>query len=146
MLLVYHHLGDSAATLRECARVIGPGGAVLIINSTVEILDSLVWLPLFPTARRIDLDRLPSRAALVRTARDVGLAVRRHRTVMNPVARDLRTFADRLASRTISTLQLVSDAEFVRGMAEFRRYCEGEDRGQVIEQAIDVFVLGAVSP
>ena len=52
MLLVYHHLGDSAATLRECARVIGPGGAVLIINSTVEILDSLVWLPLFPTARR----------------------------------------------------------------------------------------------
>jgi ubiquinone/menaquinone biosynthesis C-methylase UbiE len=143
VFLVYHHLVDPAAALRECARVIGARGAVVVVNTTVELLDSLVWLSFFPTAQRIDRERMPSRAALARAARDAGLEVARRRTVMNPVARDLRAYADRLASRTVSTLQMVSDAEFTRGMAEFRRYCEREDRGEVVVNAIDVFVLAA---
>jgi hypothetical protein len=141
--IVYHHLTDPEGVLRECARLIGTGGAVLIVNSTVEILDSLLWLPFFPTARRIDLERLLSRAGRARTARAAGVAVRRQRTVLNPVARDLRAFAARIASRTLSPLRLVRDEEFASGIAEFRRYCEREDRGEVVEQATDVFVLGA---
>jgi ubiquinone/menaquinone biosynthesis C-methylase UbiE len=145
MFLVYHHLVDPRATLAECARVLGRDGVVVIVNSTVELLDELVWLSFFPTAVDIDRARLPTRPALAQAARDAGLAVARQRTVMNPVARDLRAFADRFASRTVSTLQMVSDAEFARGMAELRRYCEREDRGQVVENPIDLFVLAAAS-
>lgn len=64
-----------------------------------------------------------------------------HRTVANPVADNLRTYADRIASRTISTLQLVADAEFARGVVEFRRYCEREDQGQPVHDQIDVFLF-----
>jgi hypothetical protein len=60
---------------------------------------------------------------------------------MNPVAPSLVSYADRIAKRAISTLQLVSDDEFVRGVAEFRRWCERHDRGQAIEDEIDVFAF-----
>jgi hypothetical protein len=58
---------------------------------------------------------------------------------MNPVAPDLCAYANRIASRTISTLQLVSDEEFARGIAELRRHSAQEDRGQPVEDEIDVF-------
>jgi hypothetical protein len=38
-------------------------------------------------------------------------------------------------------LQMVPDAEFDRGIAELRRYCEREDRGQPVEDPIEVFRL-----
>ena len=141
LFLVYHHLSDRPAALRECARVLAGDAAVFIVNSTIETLDGQRWLPFFPSARQIDLDRLPSREGLAGLARRSGLPLSSHRTVINPVARDLRAYADRIASRTISTLQLVSDDEFARGIVEFRRYCEREDRGEPVEDEIDVFVL-----
>jgi SAM-dependent methyltransferase len=141
MFLVYHHLPDRPAALRECARVLARGGRLVLVNSTVELLDSYVWLPFFPSARAIDLARLPDRGEIARVARDAGLILRGHRTVLNPVARSLGAYADRIASRTISTLQLVPDDEFARGAVEFRRHCAREDRGQPVVDAIDVFVL-----
>lgn len=139
LFLVYHHFADRHAALRECARVLAPGATLLIVTSTAETLDSYRWLPFFPSARGIDLARLPSRAGLTEAARDAGLALRRHRTVMNPVAPDLCAYANRIASRTISTLQLVSDEEFARGIAELRRQSAQEDRGQPVADEIDVF-------
>lgn len=141
MFLVYHHLRDPVGGLGECARVLARGGILLVINATVETLDSYHWLPFFPSARRIDLARLPTRDGLARAAGEAGLALQRSRTVLNPVAPDLRAYADRIASRTISTLQLVPDDEFARGIVEFRRYCEREDRGQRVEDQMDVFVF-----
>jgi ubiquinone/menaquinone biosynthesis C-methylase UbiE len=63
LYLVYHHLRDPLKALRECARVLSSSVYLLVINATVEILDSLRWLPFFPSARQIDLGRLPSRNA-----------------------------------------------------------------------------------
>jgi SAM-dependent methyltransferase len=141
LFLVYHHLLDRPAALQECARVLTRDGVVFLVNSTIESLDSYLWLPFFPSARGIDVARLPDRATLGRTAGAAGLDLRRHRTVMNPVSPSLRAYAGRIASRTISTLQLVPDDEFARGIAEFRRYCECEDRGQAVEDAIDLFLF-----
>jgi hypothetical protein len=62
---------------------------------------------------------------------------------MNPVASGLGVYADRIASRTISTLQLVPDAEFAAGMAELRRHCARQDRGQAVTDPIDVFLFGS---
>lgn len=141
LFLVYHHVANRSGALHECARVLGRRGTVVIVNSTVETLDSNLWLPFFPSARKIDLARLPSRAGLTEGATEAGLALRRHRTVMNPVASDLRAYGDRVASRTISTLQLVPDEEFARGIVELKRYCELENFGQTVEEPVDVFLF-----
>jgi len=141
LFLVYHHLPDRLAVLRECARVLAGDGRVVLVNSTVELLDSYHWLPFFPSARAVDLARLPDRPGVTQAARAAGLTLLRRRTVMNPVARSLEAYADRIASRTISTLQLVPDEEFAQGVAEFRRHCAREDRGQPVADPIDLFVF-----
>jgi hypothetical protein len=61
--------------------------------------------------------------------------------VANPVASSLRAYATRIASRTISTLQLVPDDEFARGILEFKNFCEREDRGQPVHDEIDAFLF-----
>jgi len=141
MFLVYHHLGDRPGALRECARVLARDAALLIVNSTLESLDSYLWLPFFPSARGIDRARLPSRSGLVETAQGARLRLCWRRTIMNPVASSLRTYADRIASRTISTLQLVPDEEFAKGIGDFRRFCEREDQGQPVRDEIDAFLF-----
>jgi SAM-dependent methyltransferase len=140
MFLVFHHLADRLSVLRECARILAEGASLIIVNSTLETLDGQPWLPFFPSARPIDLARIPGRADVARDARDAALALR-HRVVINPVSPGLRAYAERVASRTISTLQLVSDEEFARGIEEFRRFAAREDRGQPIVDEIDVFTL-----
>jgi ubiquinone/menaquinone biosynthesis C-methylase UbiE len=141
LFLVYHHLADRPTALQECRRVLAKDAPLLIVNSTLESLDSYLWLPFFPSARAIDRARLPSRAGLVEAAQGAQLRLRWHRTVENPVASSLSTYADRIASRTISTLQLVPDHEFARGIFEFRRFCEREDRGQPVRDQIDAFLF-----
>jgi ubiquinone/menaquinone biosynthesis C-methylase UbiE len=137
MFLVFHHVVDRPAAFRECARVLARDGVLVIVTSTTESLDAQRWLPFFPSARAIDLARMPSRAGLLEAGRDAGLAGRQ-RTVLNPVAATMRSYADRIATRTLSVLQLVSDEEFARGMAEFRRHCERQG-DEPVEDEIDVF-------
>jgi ubiquinone/menaquinone biosynthesis C-methylase UbiE len=141
LYLVYHHLRDPLAALRECIRVLSSSGHLLVINATVEILDSLRWLPFFPSARQIDSTRLPTRAKLSEVAGKAGLTLIRQSTVLYPAASSLSTYAEHVAARTFSTLQLVSDEEFSRGASEFRRYCMQEDRGQPVEEVIDTFLF-----
>ncbi len=141
LFLVYHHLADRPVALQECRRTLAREGALLIVTSTLETLDSYLWLPFFPSARDIDRARLPGRAGLIHTAQQARLRLRWHRTVANPVASSLRAYAARIASRTISTLQLVPDDEFARGIVEFKNFCEREDRGQSVHDEIDVFLF-----
>jgi SAM-dependent methyltransferase len=141
MYLVYHHLRDPLTALRECARVLTPSGRLLVINATLEILDSLRWLPFFPSARGIDIARLPVRTTLSDVGREAGLSLIRQRTVAYPVASSLTAYADHVATRTFSTLQLVSDEEFDRGATEFRRWCTRQDRGQPVEEVIDMLLF-----
>ena len=137
MFLVFHHVVDRPAVLRECARALAPAGVLVIVTSTTESLDAQRWLPFFPSARAIDLARLPSRAGLLEAGREAGLAGR-HRVVFNPVAPNMRTYANRIATRTLSTLRLVSDDEFARGIAVFRRHCERQG-DEPVDDEIDVF-------
>ena len=137
MFLVFHHVVDRAAVLRECARVLAVGGVLVIVTSTIESLDAQRWLPFFPSARAIDLARLPTRAGLLAAGREAGLTGRQ-RVVFNPVAASMRSYADRIATRTLSTLRLVPDDEFARGIAAFRRHCERQG-DEPVEDEIDVF-------
>ena len=65
--------------------------------------------------------RLPTRTKLSEVAREAGLSLIRQWTVAYPVASSLSAYADHVATRTFSTLQLVSEEEFDRGTTEFRR-------------------------
>jgi len=139
--MVYHHIADKPAALGECARVLRPGGRLLIYTPTREALGSFLWMRFFPTARRIDTERMPSRTELVETVCRAPFTLGRHTVIHRPLTDDLQQYAERVGMRVFSTLQLVPDDEFERGMAELRRHCAAHDRGETVYEDFEVFLF-----
>jgi ubiquinone/menaquinone biosynthesis C-methylase UbiE len=139
--MVYHHIADKDAALGECARVLRPAGRLLIYTPTREALHSFLWMRFFPTAVRIDTERMPSRPQLVETVCRASFDLERHVILERRFAEDLDEYARRIGMRSFSTLRMVSDAEFESGMAELRRYCAESRRGQTIAEELDLFVF-----
>jgi len=141
--LVYHHLERGPAAVREWARVLRPGGALVIGQSTLEILDRISWMPFFPAARAVDAARMPARGALVDAAARAGLARTSVETLAFSNAPDWPSYAERLARRGISSLQLIGDAEFSAGLAAFRAWCAARPADEPPRTELDLFVFTA---
>lgn len=139
--LAYHHFADRRAALAECARVLAPGGRLMVCTPTRETLPTFLWMRFFPSAERIDRERMPGRAAMVGAARDAGLALECRSTVRRGFRLGPAEYADRVGLRTFSTLRMLSDAEFEAGMRALRRHCAERDPGEVIAEEIDAFVF-----
>ncbi|MBN1400917.1 MAG: class I SAM-dependent methyltransferase, partial [Anaerolineae bacterium] len=84
--MVYHHLADRDAALRESRRVLRPAGHLLVRTATAERLDSHLWLRFFAAARPIEVARTPSTAELVTRAGNQGLALCHHVVIRQPFA------------------------------------------------------------
>jgi SAM-dependent methyltransferase len=144
--MVYHHIGDKPAALRECARVLRPGGRLLIYTPTREALASYLWLRFFPTAFTIDTERMPSRPELVDTVCRASFELERQVIVRRPFTLGLREYAERVGMRAFSTLRLVPDEEFETGMTALRRYCAERDRDETIDEEFDAFLFRSRAP
>lgn len=114
---VVHHV-DLAAAGRELARVVRPGGLVLVWSTFPDRFDDLEWLRWFPAARAIDEERFPAVDALV--AAWPALTLESRTAVDLTVAADHAALVERLSHRAISTLRLISDEDYERGMAGLR--------------------------
>lgn len=134
---VAHYLDLSAAG-RELARVVRPGGTVLVRSTFPDQYDGIEWMRWFPSARAIDEERSPGAATVVAAFEAAGLILEARTTVEQRIAADLAELAERLAHRSISTLELISDAEFDRGLDAVRRAARqaGADRPVVSPVAL----------
>jgi SAM-dependent methyltransferase len=141
--LVYHHLDSGPAAVREWARVLRPGGMLVMGQSTQEILDRIPWMPFFPAARAVDGARMPARAAVADAAAAAGLARARVDTIAFSSAPSWPRFADRLARRGISSLQLIGDDEFAAGLSAFRAWCAARPADEPARSELDLFVFAA---
>jgi SAM-dependent methyltransferase len=139
--LAYHHFADRSRALAECARVLVPGGRLMLSTPTLETLPSFLWMRFFPGAEAIDRRRMPGRAALIETARGASLDLARMGTVRRPFTAGVSEYIERVGMRSFSTLQMVSDAEFEAGMRDLRRYAGGPGRDEVPAEETDVFVF-----
>lgn len=118
---VVHYL-DLDATGREHARVLAPGGRVLVRSVFPDRFDELQWLRWFPSARPVDEARMPSLESVIEAWRPHGLRLDERITGRHVVARDLHDLADRLSQQAISTLRLIPDVEVERGLAALRAH------------------------
>ena len=132
---VLHHIPDRARCAREIRRVLIDGGPVLIRNNFGDRLDNVRWLRYFPTARRLASQRWPTVADTVAAFATAGFAMESLHTVPEVIAPDLNSYHERIAVRANSTLTLIDDRDFEKGI-ELLRQEAASDSGKdpVVDQ------------
>jgi SAM-dependent methyltransferase len=128
---VIHHVPDLGRAARELARVVRPGGHVLLRGSLGRegsggsAGDHFVIYRYFPAAGRV-ADGFPSAGRVVDTFGAAGLVVTLATKVAQLTAPSLRGLYERTVARADSTLAAIDDDDFAAGLAALRRDAEAE--------------------
>jgi SAM-dependent methyltransferase len=138
--MVYHHLRAGAA-LAEARRVLRPGGHLMLRTPTRETVGEFAYVTFFPEALAIDEARMPSRRALVQACEAAGFALRGHELVRQRFAADHADYYRKISLRGLSSLLLISDDAFARGLREFAAYCRSADRHGPVYEYVELFLF-----
>lgn len=122
--MVLHYLVDPIQGLRDCYRILRPGGALLVRSGTKESIPSFRFLADFPKAMRIELERMPTRRRLVETVRSAGLSGVTLESVTQISVRTYSEYYERVRLRGFPSLALISDDDFRKGLARFAETCQ----------------------
>ncbi|MEV0374851.1 class I SAM-dependent methyltransferase [Streptomyces sp. NPDC050636] len=143
---VIHHLPDRRACARELARVLRPGGVVVIRTTFREGLDAMVYR-YWPQLREIDARRFPSREEVLADFTSIGFGVQEITSFARPIAASLRDFHTRMGTRPQSKFTHLTTSEFQEGLQrlESDAAVEAPLRPAVVDERYDVAVL-ALAP
>ena len=138
--MVYHHLRPEAA-LPETRRVLRVGGHLMVRNPTRESVGEFTYQTFFPEALAIDVERMPFRRALIDAGETAGFALRGHELVRQRFADDHADYYRKISLRGLSSLLLISDDAFARGLREFAAYCRSAERHQPVYESVELFLF-----
>lgn len=139
--MVYHHIDRPSEALAEARRVLAPRGRALVRNSTVDTLDRTPLFEFFPEARDVEARRLPSRSSLEAEFSSAGFAQSGFVAVNQVFASSLEEYATKLATRSLSCLQLIDDSAFEAGMRRLRLAARASTGP--VHEVIDLFCFSA---
>ena len=122
LFLSFHHFQDQLAGLRELARVMKPGGVVLLRSQFADLMPDLFWYRYFPSARRVDADMYLPIEQVRRLAEQAGLVADAEPSwVSTEAPRTLRSSYERVKLRALSTFEHLPETEIKAGFAQFER-------------------------
>lgn len=121
MCLVLHHLQDRPRAISEMYRVLKSGGRGLIWTVSHQQIRESPLNEFFPSLAEIDLKRFPSIATLKALMKAAGYSAIREEEVIFHEEIPISYHLERVRNRYISTLALLSPAEFASGLAELER-------------------------
>jgi SAM-dependent methyltransferase len=129
LFLSLHHVADKAAGFAELARVVRPGGAVLIRTQLADRMPDLQWYRYFPSARAVDTAMYPTGADVRALAAAAGFGAELTDVPAGPPD-TLRDSYERLRLRALSTFEHLPAAEVDAGFAAFA--ADAAERGDTV--------------
>jgi len=114
---VWHHLRDRAAGAAELARVVRPGGTLLIRTTPSDRLSRSWWDEWFPEVYQTDRALLPSLTQTTATITSSGWELLAVEEVELPRVLTRRQDFERLQYRSLSTLEYLDDRVVDEGIA-----------------------------
>ncbi|HYZ55738.1 MAG TPA: class I SAM-dependent methyltransferase [Streptosporangiaceae bacterium] len=138
MFLSFHHVTDRAAAGREVARVLRPGGRLLVRTALGDQLPDLLWHRFFPGAKAVEARVFPTYDELVASFGTLTPVAHDH--VPDPYAPSFQAYSQRLKRHAISTFEHLSAEEIAHGdalvdAAVDAAVARGDHAGPVIETA-----------
>jgi ubiquinone/menaquinone biosynthesis C-methylase UbiE len=143
MSMVFHHFADPAQVVRECRRVLRPGGVVVLRGGSVERIEDYPAIQYFPECRPLLRGTLLSVDAVTRTFTDAGFAAQAHEIVMSEVAASWPAYAEKLALRANSFLLRLSDEAFASGLRKLQAHARAHPQPQPVVEPIDLLAFRA---
>lgn len=139
--MVFHHIVDKEKAIQELWRILRENGIVVVRNSTYESLHTEKWLEFFPEARTIELQRTVTRVALKELFEANGFILQSHNIVTQEGAASPSSYCQKIAQRSLSSLQSLEDQKFEDGLITFKQYCDASDQNTIFTEEIDLFVF-----
>jgi SAM-dependent methyltransferase len=124
MSTVVHHVPNLDNAAKEARRVLRQGQPLLIRQGFSGRHDDILWTQAFPSALAIAEERHPRLESVIETFESAGFEHQETRRVREIAAADLHDYVRKLETRADSTLTLISDEDFERGLTELRRMAE----------------------
>lgn len=141
MFLVLHHVRDQAAAAAEIARVLRPGGRLLIRSAFPERLPELLWYDYFPGARTVDEQVFPRMDHTIDLFTGAGLRFVTLDEVQQEIAGSLSEYAERLRLRGSSTFERLTEEEIAAGFSALDAAVDAESRPRPVIEDGDVLVF-----
>jgi SAM-dependent methyltransferase len=126
--LVLHLVDDVDAALSDMARVLCPGGRLVVVSFRTEHFDRFHLNPYFPTLAGIDRARFPDPAALSAAIAEAGFHDVAERGLHQQVMLAPEAVLERVRGRYISTLHLLDEREYQGGLARLEHDMTGRDQ------------------
>jgi SAM-dependent methyltransferase len=118
MFLSWHHVRDRERAVRELARVVRPGGRVVLRSQFSDHMPRLWWLEYFPRGFEVDASMYQTLEEVVATFRPGGWRVVSFDVVTESSSETRGERLERLRLRTLSTFAYFTPDELAVG---FRR-------------------------
>jgi ubiquinone/menaquinone biosynthesis C-methylase UbiE len=118
MFLSYHHVGDKPAAAREIARVLKPGGRLILRSTFRERIPDHWWRGYFPRTWAIERAMFPTESETRALFESAGFRTVASERLTRPFEDDLQEAVERLKLRAVSTFEHLTEDELAEGFAK----------------------------
>ena len=137
--LVLHQLANRAQALREIARILQPGGLVIIRTITPEAVRRRVPFRFFPTVADIEAARMPTSSAIEGLLGEAGFTMLQSEVVERHKALEFQAVLAEFQARPSASA--LTTEEFSQGLAAMRGEWQRQ-AGRVVDPRPTLFMVG----
>jgi len=142
MTLVIHHIEDKESALREMHRVLKREGNFIIVTNSHSRIKKHV-LRDFPGVVPIDLKRFPTVPSLKKLMTKAGFGNVHHHILQHDRGYiSTNEYLERVRNKYISTLTLLNEEEFQKGLKIFEKRVKSKYGDQIKQLDKFVFIIG----